>query len=341
MRCEIEIDLKRLEENYVAIENYIRKPLIAVVKSNAYGHGLIPIVSAMNRLGVHSFLVATMEEAILLRKQFQNISILLLEPCDDFRTMFSLKITPCVNSFSYLKQLIETNLPFPIHLKLETGLNRLGIYLSQEKECLQLIEKSRLSVRGVYTHIASEKSYQSQMYLFKKMLAPFSEIENLQIHVGSSNYLIPDGVSTHYRVGLALYGLMKHREIPLKPILSLKAPVYRVKKVIKGEEIGYHNSGIVKEDGYLCTIPLGYADGWIKERKTIGFHDAYLSQIGETCMDLMMLFSKKYIEENRKIELISDNVDIFDLADFYGESIYQIVTLLSPRIKRTYLSSER
>lgn len=266
MRCKIEIDLKRLEENYAAIENYIRKPLIAVVKSNAYGHGLLPIVSAMHRLGVNSFLVATMEEAVLLRKHFRNIAILLLEPGEDFQTMYALRITPCVNSFSYLKQLIETRLPFPIHLKLETGLNRLGIYPSQEKECLQLIEKSRLSVRGVYTHIASEKSYPGQMYLFKKMLAPFSDIENLQIHIGSSHYLIPDGLSTHYRVGLALYGLMKHPEIPLKPILSLKAPVYRVKKVLRGEEIGYHNAGIVKEDGYLCTIPLGYADGWIKEK---------------------------------------------------------------------------
>lgn len=336
MRCKIEIDLKRLEENYAAIENYIRKPLIAVVKSNAYGHGLLPIVSAMHRLGVNSFLVATMEEAVLLRTHFRNIAILLLEPGEDFQTMYALRITPCVNSFSYLKQLIETRLPFPIHLKLETGLNRLGIYPSQEKECLQLIEKSRLSVRGVYTHIASEKSYPGQMYLFKKMLAPFSDIENLQIHIGSSHYLIPDGLSTHYRVGLALYGLMKHPEIPLKPILSLKAPVYRVKKVLRGEEIGYHNAGIVKEDGYLCTIPLGYADGWIKERKTIGFHETYLSQIGETCMDLMMLFSKNYIEEKQDIELISDNVDIFDLAGFYGESIYQIVTLLSPRIQRTY-----
>ena len=337
MRSIIEIDLNVLEENYTAIYNYLKKPIIAVVKSNAYGHGLVPITNALIHMGVTSFAVATLEEAIILRRNFNSITIILLEPSTEFSKLFSYRITLSVSSMSYLKKVIESNLYFPIHLKLETGLNRLGIYSSQLNECIKILEKSKLSIKGVYTHISSENDYQSQLYLFKKMIIPFNDINNLQIHISSSHYLVPDGISTHYRIGLALYGLCETNVVNLKPILTLKSPIYRVKKVSKNESVGYYNLGKISEEGYIYTIPLGYADGWIQSRVTIAYHDNYLKQVGQTCMDLMMLYSPKYIKENEMIEIISPNLNIFELSRYYNESIYQIVTLLSPRIERKYI----
>ncbi len=337
MRSFIEVNLKNLEENYTNIYNYLKKDIIAVVKSNAYGHGIIPITNTLINCGVKAFAVATFEEALLLRKHFKNITIILLEPSLEFKQLFINRITLSISSISYLKKVIATNLSFPIHLKLETGLNRLGIYLSQEKECIKLLEKSNLIIKGVYSHISSNTDYQSEIYLFKKMIIPFKDIPNLQIHISSSHYLIADGFSTHYRVGLALYGLLENSIVPLKPLLSLKAPIIRVKKVNKNESVGYYNHGIVTSDGYIYTIPLGYADGWIQSRKTIGYNNFYLKQVGDTCMDLLMLYSPNFIKENEMINIISPEINIFDLSKFYNESIYQIVTLLSPRLERRYI----
>ncbi|MDD7735688.1 MAG: alanine racemase [Bacillales bacterium] len=337
MRSIITINLNQLKANYSLLSNYLNKPIFAVVKSNAYGHGIIQITKSLAELGVKTFFVATIEEALMLRKYFNNISIVLLEQCTNFQTMYTNRIIPSVGTMSYLRKIISSNLSFPIQLKLETGLNRLGITNEEIIDTIKLINKSRISIKGIYTHISSKETYFNQLSNFKKMIIQFENKDSLQIHINSSNYLIKDNISTHYRIGLALYGLIKHSYLNLEPILSLKSPIYRIKKVKQGDKIGYHQSGIVKKDGYIVTIPLGYADGWIKNRKTVGYHQGYLNQIGETCMDLMMFYSPNYISEDEFIEIISPNVSIFDLCAYYNESPYEIVTMLSPRIEKKYI----
>lgn len=336
MRCQLTINLSTLKKNYESIKNYLKKPIIAVVKSNAYGHGIIPITKTLISLGVKSFIVATIEEALILRSTFNQIQIILLEPCENFQLMYSNRITPSIGSINYLKKLIATNLSFPIHLKIETGLNRLGIIEDELEECIRLINKSKVLIKGIYTHISSEENYQHQYLKFKKALSYFESLNNVMIHINSSHYIFENQLSTHYRIGLALFGLEKHPLIELKPLITLKAPIYRVKKVFKNESVGYHNQGKITCDGYLYTIPLGYADGWLPNRKTIGYYSSYLKQVGNTCMDLMMLFSNEYIPEGKYIEIISESISIFDLSIYYDESLYQIVTMLSPRINRIY-----
>ena len=141
---------------------------------------------------------------------------------------------------------------------------------------------------------------------FKSVLPYFKEYKNLQIHINSSSYIFKDDVSTCYRIGLALYGLVNISYLNLHPILTLKSPVIRVLPVEENTIVGYHNKGIIKEEGYLYTIPLGYADGWINSRLTLGYkNNIYFKQVGETCMDHLMLFSNKKINHNEEIEIIS------------------------------------
>lgn len=338
MRSYIEVNLKKLKSNVDEINKIIKKPIIAVVKSNAYGHGLIPITKCLIEKNINSFCVATFEEAINLRNNFKDISIILFEPSINFKVLFQNRIILSICSLTYLKKVISTKLPFNVQIKIDTGLNRLGIKPNEIKECLELIKKSRLILRGIYTHISGIDNYQHQIDIFKSILTYFKDFSNLQIHINSSSYLFDDSFSTHYRIGLALYGLLDHPHIFLQPLLSLKSPIYRVIKVNKDEVVGYHSQGIIKENGYLYTIPLGYADGWTKGRITLGYsNNIYFKQIGETCMDLLMLFSKKYIPENEIIEVIGDNINLLDLSSFYKESIYQIVTTLSSRLERKYI----
>lgn len=337
MRAYLEIDLKQLEQNYLNISNYVKKPIMAVVKSNAYGHGLVEVSHKLYSLGVNFFVVATTYEALMLRKYLPNVTILLLEPSKDFKLLYQNHITLSIGSMSYLKKVIASRLPFNFHLKLETGLNRLGITQQEEDEAISLIKKSNLHIKGVYTHLISQKEYLRQEEIFKKMLIPLKTFSNLLIHLNSSSYIYKNSYVTHYRIGLALYGLIELPQISLQPIIKLKAPIYRAKKIYKNELIGYHNNGIAPSDGYILTIPLGYADGWNKKRKTIIFyHDNYLYQVGETCMDLMMIYSKNYIDEGEIIEIISPNLDIFKLGKLYQESLYELTTTLSDRLLRIY-----
>ena len=338
MRSYLEINLNKLKSNVDEINKSIKKPIIAVVKSNAYGHGLIPITKCLIEKGIKSFCVATSAEALTLRHYFKDISIILFEPSFNFKTLFENRITLSICSLQYLKKIISTKLSFNIHIKIDTGLNRLGIKKEDLAECIELIKKSRLVLRGVYTHLSGPNNYQNQKELFKSILPYFKDFSNLQIHINSSSYLFDDSFSTHYRIGLALYGLLDLPHIFLQPILSLKSPIYRISKVKKNEYVGYHNKGIIEENGYLYTIPLGYADGWLKERKTLGYNNNnYFKQVGETCMDLLMLFSKEFIPENEIIEIIGEHINIIDLSSFYKESIYQIVSNLSSRLERKYI----
>ena len=154
MRSYIEVNLKKLKSNVDEINKIIKKPIIAVVKSNAYGHGLIPITKCLIEKNINSFCVATLEEAINLRNNFKDISIILFEPSINFKVLFQNRIILSICSLTYLKKVISTKLPFNVQIKIDTGLNRLGVKPNEIKECLELIKKSRLILRGIYTHIS-------------------------------------------------------------------------------------------------------------------------------------------------------------------------------------------
>lgn len=336
MRCYLEINLQQLKNNYTILTKILKKPIMCVIKSNAYGHGLIEVAKTLIKEGASCFVVATMDEALELRKISKDIEILLLEPDTQFDILFENNITLSIGSINYLIDCVNSSFSLKIHLKLETGLNRLGILENQIDDVIRLINNSSLKLEGIYTHLSDQKTYQDQLKLFKKLISNFPR--NLKIHINSSNYLYCDEISTHYRIGLALFGLLENN-LNLKPLIRLKAPIYRIKKIYPEELIGYHPKEIINEEGYIYTIPLGYGDGWIKKRQTIAHkNETIFIQKGETCMDLMMLFSKTKIKETEDIIIFNEN-NILNLPKLYDESIYQIVTLLSHRIKRIYKKS--
>lgn len=338
MRSIIEINATSIKNNYSYIKNNTSKEIIAVIKSNGYGLGLILVAKILSSIGVNFFCVSTIEEAIELRKNGFMNNILLLEKSYDFETLSSLKITLSISSIKYYIDAKKSLYPLSMHIKIETGMNRLGLTYEEVKELINMHKDNKNQIiTGLYTHIASESSYQSQINALKKIIDLFPKNINLTIHSNSSSYFDKSPFfTTHIRVGLALFGYGNNN---LKEALSLLSPIYRIKKVKKGDKVGYGLNGIIPEDGYLYTIPLGYADGWKKERKTIGYKKSFLSQIGDTCMDYMMLFSKEEYKENEIIEIISPTLKLEQLAKIYNESTYEIISMLSMRIKRKIKST--
>ena len=258
MRALIKINLKEIKNNYLEIKNKTNKNIIAVLKDNAYGHDLIHVAKSLSLLNVNMIALATFEEAISLRKKLIFTPILLFERCSYFRILSTYKITIAIQSLNHLKEVISSQYPLTIHLEIETGFNRLGIQVNEIEEALKLISNSKLKLTGIYTHIASEFTKKEQIKIFKSALEKIPFYNKLFIHIRSSSYINEDiDFENTIRMGLALYTLNNNQ------IMSIYAPVLRCKEVHVGELISYNNE-VVKEDGYILTIGIGYGDGWKK-----------------------------------------------------------------------------
>ena len=332
MNSYIEVNLKNIIFNYQTIKQTYNKNIIAIIKDNAYGHGLIKVGLELSKNNVYMLGVSTFEEAVSLRKNLIFSPILLLGRCDDAKNLFSFKITPGVSSLSQLKSLAKDNISIPIHIEIETGMNRLGLKLDELDEAINIIKNSKLKLKGLYTHLCGD-IYEKQLEIFKVGLEKFSCFQNLIIHIQSSNYMdlnIP--YTTAFRIGLALYGYSN--KLNLKPALKYYVPIWKCKPILKNEFVGYDQIGITNDDGYILTIPLGYATSLSRVRHIELIHnDTTISQIGKNCMDMTMFYSKNPLKEGTYINILSkENIAL--LTNNNQETIYYLLSSLSCLLPR-------
>lgn len=332
MRAFIEIDGNALENNYQEIKKSTNKNIIAVVKANAYGHGLIECVKILYKNKVSFFAVATKEEAIAIRKNLIFTPILLLGGTTDFKALYSYKITVLILSLKHLLSLAESPYPLSIHLFIDIAMKREGIEIDEIPEALTIISHSKLVLKGVCTHYSSSASYKEEHELFLNCINRIPNANKLIIHSSSSSTYMENDDDNFLRVGLSLYGLDNNNHLS---VLSLKAPIIKKSKIKKGELVGYDGKGISPSDGYIYTIGLGYADGWPRNYITKAYiGDEELIQIGNTCMDYLMLFSKINYDESTILSIIDDNHSIENIALEQQTIAYEICSRLSPRLQR-------
>lgn len=333
MRAYIEIDSKKLQDNYKKIKEYVKKDIIAVIKDNAYGHGLIEIALLLAKLSTKYLAVATLQEAILIRKNLIFTPILLLGREDNFNLIYSYKLTVTITCLEHLTILSKSKYPIMCHLLIDTGMMRDGIMPDEVNEALGIIKNSRLLLKGIFTHFSSTNNFKKQYSLFEEILKLFPD-KSLIIHSQSTSTINEDCPKCNaVRIGLALYGY-GNANLKLEPILSLKSPILRIQKVKANTSIGYEESEYTKQNGFILTIPYGYGDGVICHNKNLGYIDNfYIPQIGRICMDHTMMFSPRPIKE-KTIELIGEHLPLLDLAEILQTIPYEILAHLSSRLKR-------
>jgi len=273
----IELSASALRHNARQFRSILRPTtkIMAMVKANAYGHGLNQLAPTLAPF-IDWFGVNTLAEALTLRRLHLTQPILITCPIhqSEFATAVRHHISLCVHSLHYLTSL--TSIPAKVHLKINTGMNRLGLSLGELPSALQLLATSRHTVKGVYTHFHSADSpgsaTQQQLALFKSAVSQVkSQFPKVIAHCAntSATLNLPGSHLDMVRLGLGLYGLwpssyLRHKfssRITLRPVLSWKANIIQTRVVLPPDTIGYGASFSPNRAVNTAILPVGYSDG--------------------------------------------------------------------------------
>lgn len=361
----LEINLKALKYNFYFLRNLlpIKTKILAVVKADAYGHGAEKISKALQKYGVDFFGVASLYEAFKLRQANIKKPILILgyTSPEFYKDLSNLKISQTVFSLEMLKELItvakKIKKYLKIHLKVDTGMNRLGVYPEQVKESLQLIVNNPyLILEGIFTHYAKadveKKETFKQLKKFNYCLKEnnLTADKNLLIHTANSAAILQykETYFNMVRAGLLLYGISPIRKnFSLQPVLSLKTKIISIKNVLAGQGVSYEHTFIAKRNSKIAVIPIGYADGYLRGLSNCGEVLVKLQiakVVGMICMDFSLIdvTDIKDIKVGDEVVIIGRQGNKIITAENIAKKLhtipYEVTCLIGRRVQRKYLS---
>ena len=357
----LEIDMNAMVENLNHFRSLLgpATKIMAMVKAFSYGSGAVEIAKLLEFQRVDFLAVAVADEGVELRESGITTPIIVMNPEPfSFQNMFEYKLEPNIYSFSLLKEFskaVQYNalLNFPVHIKIDTGMNRLGF--KREEEIAQVIhyikETGNLIIRSVFSHLAAsddpsfDSFTKSQIDRFEILSSMFLNEFDYRILRHILNSAGVERFSEYRfdmaRLGIGLYGISSVGG-KLKNISILKTSVSQIKDVSPEETIGYNRSGKVTKPSKVAVIPIGYADGLSRR---LGNHigrayinGLYVPVIGNICMDMCMLdVTGVDVKEGDEVELFGPHIPVTELAQKTGTISYEILTGISQRVKRIYL----
>ena len=351
-----EIDLDAITHNVKQIKDlHPTKEIFAVVKANGYGHGDAEVSKVAIEAGVSCLAVSGLDEALRLRNSGIEVPILVLgmTRLKDVPLAAENNISLTAHDEMWIEHLVSLPLttPVKVHLKIDSGMHRLGLMNEEQvqKNFNRLKTAPMVEVEGVFTHMAtadSDKEYLGhQIETFKRLIANLDLSGVKYVHLENTATLLQKEFDFDHgiRLGLGLYGINPDKEfIPiefeLKPALKLLSNLVQVKKIKKGDKVGYGATYEAQEDEWIGVVPIGYADGWTRSHQ--GRHvivNGYECEIiGRVCMDQMMIRLPKQFPMGTEVTLIGDGMPVERVAKEVGTISYEILCLISDRVPRVY-----
>lgn len=337
------INLKKLENNVKTIVNSSSdyKYHIAVVKANCYGLG-IKCVKSILLGGANYLAVSSLDEALKVRK-ITNTRILVLEPIDTkyIDKAHKNNITLTISSLEYLNKV--KNKEFTCHLKINTGMNRLGISSNKElNEVYKIIKDSNIKLEGIYTHIykSSDKILtEKQFKCFESITKDIDLNEFEIIHIPNSetitNYKKKDYVNG-CRMGIIMYGFSNN--LKLESVFTLKSKIIEIKHIKKGDTVGYDGNYKATKDELIGVVPIGYADGIIRKNtgRYVYINNNRYQIVGNICMDMLFVLIDEKVKINDEVLIIKDNNHINEIANYLDTINYEVMCDVSSRVERKY-----
>lgn len=357
----LEVNLSAVVKNLNHFRSFLKPAtkLVCMVKADAYGAGAVEVAKTLQDHRVDYLAVAVADEGVTLRKAGITCSIMIMNPeMTAFKTMFDYDLEPEVYSFRLFDALVraaqkEGITGWPVHIKLDTGMHRLGFDPLRDMEELisRLRHQNAVIPRSVFSHFVGSDSddFDSfsarQFALFdeesKKLQAAFEH--NILRHIDNSAGIehFPERQLDMCRLGLGLYGVDSRDNSILNNVSTLKTTILQMHRVPKEETVGYSRKGILTRDSVIGAIPIGYADGL---NRRLGCGRCYClvngrkaPYVGNICMDVAMIdLTGIDCKEGDAVEIFGDSLPVTVLSDAIGTIPYEVLTSISNRVKRVY-----
>lgn len=369
-RVYLKIDLDQICENIRKVIEKVGKDtkVMPVVKADAYGHGAIEVSKALSEIGTYGFAVATVGEALALRRAGITKPLLILDFVfpNQFETIIRNDIMLTIFQYSIAEKLdaaaAQMGTTAHIHLKIDTGMGRIG-YIPDEKsieEIKRIAELPNIEIDGIFTHFAcadsaDKTSMNAQLKLFREFVEKLEMLGiNIPIkHVCNSAAIIDmhDDFLNMVRSGIITYGLYPSEEVnkdslDVRPAMELHSVVINVKTINKGDTVSYGSTYVAEKPTVIATIPVGYADGYPRQLSNKGsvlIHGKRAKIVGRVCMDQFMVdvtdIPDVMIGDN--VTLVGKDGDDFisceEIGEISGRFNYEFLCCITRRVPRVYM----
>lgn len=355
----LEINLTNITHNMAQIRRIVGEQveIMPIVKANAYGHGAIEVAKTVIKAGANRLGVASLSEGIELRDAGIDAPILVLSPLDMNQTKKAIdnQLILTISSITNLKDLIQLNQPIKIHLKIDTGMGRLGIQCEEISELIDILKPANLQIEGILSHFA-QADFDDNSYTYKQF-NKFHEIVNYLSQAGinipikhiANSAAILKFKEMHLslvRPGIIIYGLYPAPNIPktfdLRPVMTFKTTIVQLRKIPHGHGISYGSTYITDKETSIAVIPVGYADGYnrlLSNKAQVTIKGFRAPIVGRVTMDFCMI-DVNDIPEVRigdEIILFGEDPPVDELAQICNTINYEIVCGIKPYISRVYL----
>ena len=354
----LEINLNALRENLKQYKQLLHKDvkLMAMVKAFSYGSGSYEIASLLQHAAVDYLAVAYADEGVALRKTGIRLPIMVMNTEEaGFNNIVQFQLEPELYSFNilrafdhYLQQHQVSH--YPVHIKLDTGMHRLGFLQADIKGlCAYLAASTRLKVVSVFSHLVASDDQthddftKKQASLFTRMTAEIEQVLGYSFlkHIGNTSAIHrhPGMQLDMVRLGIGLYGVDPY--LRLQNVTTLKTTISQIKPVAKGETVGYSRKGVVDKDSVIAVVRIGYADGY---PRLLGngtgkmlLNGQLVPVIGNVCMDMTMLdITNVEAAEGDEVIVFGEKLTVSTVAAWAQTIPYEILTNISQRVKRVY-----
>jgi alanine racemase len=359
----LEVNLTAMGHNLKEYQNYLKPQtkVMAMVKAFSYGAGSAEVASVLQFHKVDYLAVAYADEGVDLRKAGIQLPVMVMNPeTIAFQSLVEYNLEPEMYSFAILnafnKYLENEGVQqFPVHIKIDTGMHRLGFEMDQLDELVTVLQETpRLVIKSVFSHLVASENEEHDNFTHHqaaRFIEAFNAIQNAVgysfiRHIANSAAIFrhPGYQFDLVRLGIGLYGVdsIAESKLSLQTVATLRSTIAQIRKVAAGESVGYSRRGIVSRDSFIATIRIGYADGF---NRLLGngigrvFIKGHLAPvIGNVCMDMTMI-DVTDVEDAREgdiVEIFGANLHVAEVAKWCNTIPYEIMTSISQRVKREY-----
>lgn len=338
----IKDNVSKVIEEYKNYEYYF-----GVVKADCYGHNNIDSIKSIIDGGVNYLAVATLDEALLIRDELKDIPILCLGiiPPKYVNVCIENNITMTISSLDYAKELVrEKDLGnLKVHIKINTGMNRLGISDEVEVEdTYRLLKDKGIFIEGVYTHIYDAISSEHTLVQFDEYVRLIKNLPKEEIrifHVAASDALVLyDKINfvNGCRLGIIMYGFSS--KLKLKSTMEFVSEVVQINNLKKGDTTGYNAKYMASKDTKIAVVSCGYADGVIRKNtgRVVYINNKEYKIVGNICMDMLFVEVDDKVKVGDKVFILRDNDHIKYVSSYLETIPYEVLCSISKRVPRIY-----